>query len=119
MVLPGSADEVAAVVRACHEPEVPWVARGAGSGLSGGALPVEDGVLIALTRMRRILEVDLDNGRVLVEPGVTNIAVSQAVGPTTSTRPTRPARSSARSAATWPRTPAARTASSTASPPTT
>jgi glycolate oxidase len=82
VVLPGSAGEVAACVRACHEAELPWVARGAGSGLSGGATPVEGGVLIGLSRMRRILEVDLDNGRVLVEPGVTNIAVSQAVGPT-------------------------------------
>ncbi len=82
VVLPGSAAEVASVVRVCHEHGTPWVARGAGSGLSGGALPVEDGVLIALTRMRRILEVDLDDGRVLVEPGVTNIAVSQAVAPT-------------------------------------
>jgi glycolate oxidase len=82
VVLPGSSEEVAQVVRACHEAGVPWVARGAGSGLSGGATPVEDGVLIALSRLRRILEVDLDNGRVLVEPGVTNIAVSQAVGPT-------------------------------------
>ena len=82
VVLPGSAQEVAAAVRACYEAEVPWVARGAGSGLSGGATPVEGGVLIGLSRMRRILEVDLDNGRVLVEPGVTNIAVSQAVGPT-------------------------------------
>jgi glycolate oxidase len=82
VVLPGSAKEVAAAVRACYEAEAPWVARGAGSGLSGGATPVEGGVLIGLSRMRRILEVDLDNGRVLVEPGVTNIAVSQAVGPT-------------------------------------
>jgi len=82
VVLPGSAAEVAAVVGACHEAEVPWVARGAGSGLSGGALPVEEGVLIALSRMRRILEVDIPNGRVLVEPGVTNIEVSQAVAPT-------------------------------------
>jgi glycolate oxidase len=82
VVLPGSAEQVTAVVRACHEAEVPWVARGAGSGLSGGATPVEDGVLIGLSRLRRILEVDLDNGRVLVEPGVTNIAVSQAVAPT-------------------------------------
>ena len=82
VVLPGSAGEVAAVVRACHEAGTPWVARGAGSGLSGGALPVADGVLIALTRMRRILAVELDDGRVLVEPGVTNIAVSQAVAPT-------------------------------------
>jgi glycolate oxidase len=82
VVLPGSAAEVAASVRACYEAELPWVARGAGSGLSGGATPVEGGVLIGLSRLRRILEVDLDNGRVLVEPGVTNIAVSQAVGPT-------------------------------------
>src|ERR671915_964043 len=81
VVLPGNADEVRRVVRACHRAGVPFVARGAGSGLSGGALPVEDGVLISLSRMRRILEVDLDNQRVLVEPGVTNIAVSQAVAP--------------------------------------
>ena len=57
-VLPGSADEVRAVVRALHEREVPWVARGAGSGLSGGALPIPEGVLIVLTRLRRIIEVD-------------------------------------------------------------
>src|ERR687891_625644 len=81
VVLPGSADEVRRVVAACHASETPFVARGAGSGLSGGALPVEDGVLISLSRMRRILEVDLDNQRVLVEPGVTNISVSQAVAP--------------------------------------
>jgi glycolate dehydrogenase FAD-linked subunit len=80
-VLPGSAEEVAAVVRACHEAGVPWVARGSGSGLSGGALPIEEGVLIVLTRMRRILEVDLGNQRVVCEPGVTNVAISAAVGP--------------------------------------
>ena len=68
--------------RACHAAGVPWVARGSGSGLSGGALPVEEGVLIALTRLRRILEVDLPNQRVMVEPGVTNLAVSHAVAPT-------------------------------------
>jgi glycolate oxidase len=82
VVLPGSAAEVRDVVRACSEAEVAWVARGAGSGLSGGALPVEEGVLIAVTRMRRVLEVDLDDGRVVVEPGVTNVEVSAAVGPT-------------------------------------
>jgi glycolate oxidase len=82
VVLPGSAEEVRRVVAACHASDTPFVARGAGSGLSGGALPVEDGVLIALSRLRRVLEVDLDNQRVLVEPGVTNIAVSQAVAPT-------------------------------------
>jgi glycolate oxidase len=81
-VLPGTAGEVAAVVRACHGAGVPWVARGSGSGLSGGALPIEEGVLIVLTRMRRILEVDLPNQRVVCEPGVTNVAISAAVGPT-------------------------------------
>ena len=80
-VLPDSVDEVRGIVRACHGVGVPWVARGSGTGLSGGALPVEDGVLIVLSRMRRILEVDLDNQRIVVEPGVTNVEVSQAVGP--------------------------------------
>ncbi len=82
VVLPSSADQVRAVVRACHDAEVPWVARGAGTGLSGGALPVEEGVLIVLSRLRRILDVDLANGRVVVEPGVTNVEVSAAVAPT-------------------------------------
>jgi glycolate oxidase len=81
VVLPGSTEEVQLVVRSCHREGIPWVARGAGSGLSGGATPVADGVLIALNRMRRVIEVDLDNQRVVVEPGVTNVAVSQAVGP--------------------------------------
>jgi glycolate oxidase len=80
-VLPGSAEEVAAVVRACARAGVPWVARGAGSGLSGGALPVDDGVLIVVSRMKRVLEVDLENHRICVEPGVTNANVSAAVGP--------------------------------------
>jgi len=82
VVLPGTAAEVAEVVRACHRARVPFVARGSGSGLSGGAMPVEEGVLISLSRLRRILEVDLDNQRVTCEPGVTNIAISEAVGPT-------------------------------------
>src|SRR5437763_2222749 len=80
-VLPDSADEVQQIVRLCHEREVPWVARGAGSGLSGGALPVEEGVLIVLARMRRILEVDIPNQRVIVEPGVINLWVTQEVSP--------------------------------------
>src|SRR5688500_9940972 len=80
-VLPGTAAEVQAIVTACAGAGVPWVARGAGSGLSGGALPVENGVLLVLSRMKRILEIDLENGRVCVEPGVTNAAVSAAVAP--------------------------------------
>jgi glycolate oxidase len=82
VVLPSSTEEVAAIVRACFERSVPWVARGSGSGLSGGALPVADGIVIALTRLRAVLEVDLPNQRILVEPGVTNTEVSKAVGPT-------------------------------------
>jgi glycolate oxidase len=80
-VLPRSTEEVVATVQACHRAGVPFVARGAGSGLSGGALPVEDGVLISLSQMRSIVEVDMENQRVIVEPGVTNIEVSKAVGP--------------------------------------
>ncbi len=81
-VLPGTADQVRQVVRSCYQAGVPWVARGSGTGLSGGALPVADGVLIVLSRLRRILSVDLDDARVVVEPGVTNVAVSRAVSPT-------------------------------------
>src|SRR3954470_16413497 len=82
VVLPDTAEQVQRVVRLCHEHDVPWVARGAGSGLSGGAVPVEEGVLIVLSRMRRVVEVDILNQRVTVEPGVTNIDVSNAVAPT-------------------------------------
>ena len=81
-VLPGTADEVRRTVKACHEDGVPWVARGSGTGLSGGALPVAEGVLIVLSRLRRILSVELEDSRVIVEPGVTNVAVSRAVAPT-------------------------------------
>jgi len=81
-VLPGSTEEVRRVVRACHEAGVGWVARGSGTGLSGGALPISDGVLLVLSRLRRILDVDLPNQRVVVEPGVTNSEVSHAVAPT-------------------------------------
>src|SRR3954454_12030823 len=80
-VRPGTAEEVRAVVQACARHEVSWVARGAGSGLSGGALPVKDGVLIVVSRMKRILEIDLDNSRICVEPGVTNANGSAAVRP--------------------------------------
>ena len=80
-VLPGSAEQVQARRARVRRRGVPWVARGSGSGLSGGALPVEDGVLIVTSRMKRVLEVDLANQRVCVEPGVTNIAVSRAVAP--------------------------------------
>jgi glycolate oxidase len=80
-VIPGSAEQVREVVRACFEAQVPWVARGSGTGLSGGALPIGEGVLIVLARLRRILSVELEDARVVVEPGVTNLAVSRAVAP--------------------------------------
>ena len=79
VVLPESAEQVAVVVRACRDFGVPWVARGSGTGLSGGALPRADGVLIVTSRMRRILQVDLVDGRAVVEPGVVNLAISRAV----------------------------------------
>jgi glycolate oxidase len=79
VALPRSTAEVQAVVRLCYEHGVPFVARGAGTGLSGGAVPVTDGIVISLARMNRILEVDCASGRVTVEPGVTNLAVTQAV----------------------------------------
>ena len=79
VVLPGSTEEVQAVVRACNAERVPFVARGAGTGLSGGALPVADGVVVSLSRLDRILEIDLDSQRVVVQPGVTNLDVTRAV----------------------------------------
>jgi glycolate oxidase len=80
-VLPATAEEVQACVKACAAAQVPWVARGSGSGLSGGALPIAEGVLIVTSRMKRVLHVDLANQRICVEPGVTNTAVSSAVAP--------------------------------------
>ncbi|HEX4747055.1 MAG TPA: FAD-binding protein, partial [Gaiellaceae bacterium] len=81
VVLPGSTEEVQFVVRACHRERVPFVARGAGTGLSGGATPVAGGVVVSLARMNRILEIDLASQRVVVEPGVTNLDVTRAVAP--------------------------------------
>lgn len=81
VVLPGSVAEVQGVVAACHAAGVPFVARGAGTGLAGGAVPIADGVLISLTRLRRILSVDLEDGVVVAEAGVSNLAISRAVAP--------------------------------------
>src|ERR671926_377026 len=79
VVLPEAAEQVQRIVKVCHDEGIPFVARGSGTGLSGGALPVEAGILIVLSRMRRILEVDIPNQRVVVEPGVVNMWVSQEV----------------------------------------
>jgi glycolate oxidase len=79
VALPGSTAEVQAVVRLCAEERIPFVARGAGTGLSGGALPVADGIVISLARLTRILEIDVERGEVVVEPGVANLDVTRAV----------------------------------------
>ncbi|TDC56592.1 FAD-binding protein [Jiangella ureilytica] len=81
VVLPRSAAEVAAAVRVCARHGVPFVARGAGTGLSGGALPVADGIVVSLQRLRRVVEVDPVNLRAVVEPGVTNLDISKAAAP--------------------------------------
>jgi glycolate dehydrogenase FAD-linked subunit len=81
VALPHSVDEVAAVLRLAHAHGVPVVARGAGTGLSGGALPLADGIILGLARLNRILEVDVANRTARVEPGVTNLAISRAAEP--------------------------------------
>lgn len=78
VVLPVNTDGVAAAVRACHEHGLPFVARGAGTGLSGGAMPVADGVVISLQRLRQVLEVDPVDRRAVVQPGVTNLEITAA-----------------------------------------
>ncbi|MBD0269169.1 MAG: glycolate oxidase subunit GlcD [Cyanobacteria bacterium Co-bin8] len=79
VVLPRSPEEVAEAIKICHRYRVPFVPRGAGTGLSGGALPLEDAVLIVAANLRQILEVDLENQQVVVQPGVINNWVTQAV----------------------------------------
>ena len=77
--LPASTEEVSRVVSIARRYDLPVVPRGAGTGLSGGAIAVSGGILLPLTRMRRILEIDLENQTALVEPGVVNIEISRAV----------------------------------------
>ena len=79
VVLPRTTEQVAAAVKICDQNQIPWVARGAGTGLSGGALPVEDCVLIVTALMKRILDIDLENQQIIVQPGVINNWVTQAV----------------------------------------
>ena len=79
VVFPTSTPQVAEIVRLANREQLPFVARGGGTGLSGGALAVEGGILIALTKLNRILEIDLDNQRAVVQPGVVNLWITQAV----------------------------------------
>src|ERR1035441_4290366 len=79
VVFPRSTEDVVAIAKITGEYGVPIVGRGAGTGLSGGAIPREGGVVVAFARMNRILEIDLENGRVGVEPGVVNLDITLAV----------------------------------------
>src|SRR6266513_2989799 len=81
VVFPTSVEHVSAVVRLAGREGLPFVARGAGTGLSGGCLPAEGGLVISMMRMNRILEVDYENQLAVVEPGVVNLHLSWAVGP--------------------------------------
>lgn len=79
VTLPKTTEQVSAIARICHKHDIPWIARGAGTGLSGGALPAEDSVLIVTARMRDVLEVDYENQRIVVQPGIINNWVTQTV----------------------------------------
>src|SRR6266540_2573123 len=79
VVLPETTEQVARVLRYCHQEGIKVVPRGAGTSLSGGALPLVDGVLLGMAKFNRIREIDYDNRVVVAEPGVTNLAVTQAV----------------------------------------
>lgn len=81
VLLPSTSEQVQEIVRICDRERIPFVARGSGTGLSGGALPYAGGVVISLARLNRILEVDIPNARVVVEPGVINSNVTQEVSP--------------------------------------
>jgi glycolate oxidase len=97
------------LLRTCHQLGVPVVARGAGTGLSGGAMPHAQGVVLSLARFNKILRVDREARLAVVQPGVRNLAVSEAAAPRSAsiTRPIPRRRSPARWAAMWPKTRAA------------
>ena len=79
VVLPDTTEQVSRVLKYCFEQGIKVVPRGSGTSLSGGALPLADGVLLGLGKFKRIREIDFDNRVVVTEPGVTNLAISQAV----------------------------------------
>jgi len=79
VVLPATAEEVCEVMRLCHKQNIPVVARGAGTGLSGGALPYEQGILLSLARLNQIINIDPPNRVAVVQPGVRNLAITEAV----------------------------------------
>src|SRR3954453_17774233 len=79
VVLPETTDQVAKVLRYCHDNNIRVVPRGSGTSLSGGALPLADAVLLGMGKFNRVREIDFENRAAVVEPGVTNLAISQAV----------------------------------------
>jgi glycolate oxidase len=79
VVLPSTVDQVSRVLRYCHEEGIKVVPRGAGTSLSGGALPLADGIVLGMAKFNRVIEIDYDNRCAVVQPGVTNLAVTQAV----------------------------------------
>ena len=79
VALPETVEQVQSILRLCAQHRVPVVARGAGTGLSGGALPLAEGVLLSLSKFKRILEIDVANATATVQPGVRNLAISEAV----------------------------------------
>ena len=79
VVLPSTTDQAAQVLRYCHERGIKVVPRGAGTSLSGGALPLADGVLLGMAKFNRILDIDFDNRAVVAQPGVTNLGITEAV----------------------------------------
>eukprot|EP01038_Epipyxis_sp_PR26KG_P020258 gene20258-28675_t len=79
VTLPKSTQEVSAILKYCSRYNIPVVPRGAGTSLSGGAIPQEDAVVIGLSRMSKILDIDLDNRTATVQSGVTNLSISEAV----------------------------------------
>ncbi|MEK7878835.1 MAG: FAD-binding protein, partial [candidate division NC10 bacterium] len=81
VVFPTDTQQVAELVKLASREKIPFVARGAGTGLSGGCLPTEGGLVISLVRMNRVLEVDYENQIAVVEPGLVNLHLSWAVGP--------------------------------------
>ena len=81
VVLPETVEQVGRILKLCSAQNISVVARGAGTGLSGGALPLSDGVLLSLTKFSRILEIDPENRTATVQPGVRNLAISEAVAP--------------------------------------
>lgn len=110
-VLPETTEQVSKVLGLCHRHRIPFVARGSGTGLSGGALVDQSALLVVTSRMRKVLAIDLDNHAVTVQPGVINSWVTRAVaGEGFITRQILPVRWFAASAATWLKIPVVCTA---------